>query len=75
VASGHPGATFQFYDINNPAANPFGGPDNPPTVYQMMNVFVPVEISLDDYEANLTPIFFPNSIGCYVPVPPRHQQS
>jgi hypothetical protein len=37
------------------------------TVYQKLNVYVPIEISLDDYKTDDTPIFFPNTIGGYNP--------
>jgi hypothetical protein len=67
--------TFRAYRdvvyVKNPviatSANPFGGPDTPPTVYQKLNVFVPAEISLEEYKTDDTPIFFPNSIGGYMP--------
>ena len=49
------------------AANPFGGPDTPPMIYQVLNVFVPTDIALEDYKKDDTPIFFPNSIGGYMP--------
>jgi hypothetical protein len=37
------------------------------TVYQKLNVYVPIEISLDDYRTDETPIFLPNTIGGYNP--------
>jgi len=37
------------------------------TVYQKLNVFVPIEIELDDYDTHGGPIFFPNTIGGYNP--------
>lgn len=37
------------------------------TVYQKLNVYVPIEIALDDYKTDDTPIFLPNTIGGYNP--------
>ena len=60
--------------VKNPvlaaAANPFGGEDDPPTIYQVLNVFVPTDIALEDYETDDTPIFFPNGMGGYMPALP-----
>jgi hypothetical protein len=60
--------------VKNPvlaaAANPFGGPDTPPTVYQVLNVFVPANIAVEDYKTHDGPIFFPNGMGGYMPALP-----
>ena len=40
------------------------------TIYQKLNVFVPIEISLDDYKTHGGPIFFPNTVGGYNPALP-----
>lgn len=37
------------------------------TIYQKLNVFVPIEISLDDYKTHGGPIFLPNTVGGYNP--------
>lgn len=37
------------------------------TVYQKLNVFVPLEIALEDYAIAEGPIFFPNTVGGYNP--------
>ncbi len=49
--------------VTNPAQIVF--PLN--TIYQKLNVFVPIEISLDDYKKHDGPIFFPNTVGGYNP--------
>jgi hypothetical protein len=49
--------------VNNPAQIVF--PLN--TIYQKLNVYVPIEISLDDYKTHDSPIFFPNTVGGYNP--------
>jgi len=40
------------------------------TTYQKLNVFVPIDISLDDYKTHDGPIFLPNTIGGYNPALP-----
>ena len=37
------------------------------TIYQKLNVFVPIDISLDDYKTHGGPIFLPNTVGGYNP--------
>ena len=49
--------------VTNPAQIVF--PAN--TVYQKLNVYVPMEISLEDYKTHGGTIFFPNTIGGYNP--------
>ncbi len=39
------------------------------TQYQVLNLFVPIDISIDEYDTNNVPIFFPNSVGGYMPGP------
>ena len=36
-------------------------------IYQKLNVYVPVDIDLDEYSTDQTPIFLPNTIGGYNP--------
>jgi hypothetical protein len=52
--------------VTNPAEIVF--PLN--TIYQKLNVFVPIEISLDDYKTHDGPIFLPNTVGGYNPALP-----
>ena len=47
----------------------------PTTVYQKLNVYVPVEIALDEYKTDDSPIFFPNTIGGYMPGLPAEATS
>lgn len=37
------------------------------TIYQKLNVYVPIEIALENYSTHTGPIFFPNTIGGYNP--------
>ena len=47
----------------------------PKTVYQKMNVYVPVDIPLDEYKTDASPIFLPNTIGGYMPGLPAEPTS
>lgn len=49
--------------VSNPTEIVF--PQN--TIYQKLNVYVPIEISLDDYNTHGGPIFLPNTVGGYNP--------
>lgn len=82
VVVGDETVTFRAYRdivyVKNPVqawAKDPGGNVIPPTVYQKLNVYVPIEISLRDYKTNHVPIFFPNTIGGYMPGLPAEPTS
>jgi hypothetical protein len=59
--------------VKNPvlaAATTGSGAYVAPTIYQVLNVYVPVDIALEDYKTHDGPIFFPNSMGGYMPALP-----
>jgi hypothetical protein len=59
--------TFRAYRDIVYVANPVQIVFPADTVYQKLNVYVPIDIALKEYKTHNGPIFFPNTVGGYNP--------
>jgi hypothetical protein len=59
--------TFRAYRDIVYVANPVQIVFPVDTVYQKLNVYVPIDIALKEYKTHNSPIFFPNTVGGYNP--------
>jgi len=67
VVVGSETITFRAYRDIVYVTNPVEIVSPVATVYQKLNVYVPIEIELEDYATHDGPIFLPNTIGGYMP--------